>query len=61
LPHFALVTTDGDSLGPIELGRADSPAGSVIYRGRDEANLRVVDVIPNDEPEAFTVLVVAPV
>ena len=33
MPHFALVTTDGDALGPVELGRPDWPDGAIIYRG----------------------------
>lgn len=32
MPHFALVTVDGDTLGAVELGRADWPNGSIIYR-----------------------------
>jgi hypothetical protein len=52
--------SDGEALGPIELGRPDWPAGSVIYRRRGEPNLRVVDVIPAAEPETFTILVVEP-
>jgi hypothetical protein len=38
------------------------PAGSVIYTGRDEPNLRVVDVLAfeDDDSEKFTVLVVEP-
>ena len=39
MPHFALVTTDGDALGTVELGRPDWPDGAIIYRG-DEPNLR---------------------
>ena len=43
----------------MELGRPDWPAGSVIYTGRGEPNLRMVDVIPADDAERqFTVLVV---
>jgi hypothetical protein len=48
-------------LGARELGRPDWTAGSVIYTGPDEPNLRVVDVLEteNDDPEMdFTVLVV---
>src|SRR5215208_2489234 len=44
-----------------KLGRPDSPAGSVIYRGGDEPNLLVVDRLPGDDPEVFDVLVVEPV
>jgi hypothetical protein len=59
VPHFSLVTTDGDVLGARELGRPDWPPGSVIYTGPDEPNLRVVDVMPSDDAERhFTVLVV---
>jgi len=58
MPHFQLVTTDGEALGPIELDRTDWPLGSVIYRGVDQANLRVIDVMPSDDPETFTILVV---
>jgi hypothetical protein len=57
VPHFQLVTSDDDSLGPMELGRPDWPPGSVIYRG-SEPSLRVVDVIPSDDHEKFTILVV---
>jgi hypothetical protein len=59
--HFALVTVDGDTLRAVELGRPDWPPGSVIYRGGDEPNLLVLDVIVNDDPERFDVLVVEPV
>ena len=57
--HFQLVTSDGQALGPIEVARPDWPVGSVIYRG-GQPNLRVVDVIPADDPEQFTILVVEP-
>lgn len=58
MPHFALVTTDGDALGAVELARPDWPDGSVIYRG-DEPNLRVVGRIAADDSEhQFEVLVV---
>jgi hypothetical protein len=33
----------------------------VIYRGGDEPNLVVLDVIVNDDPEKFDLLVVEPV
>jgi len=58
--HFTLITADGDSLGPVELQRPDWPPGSIIYKPRGEPNLRIVDVIPNDDPEGFTILVVEP-
>ena len=55
--RFSLVSVGGDPLGPIELGRPDWPAGSLIY-GSGEATLHVVDVTPSDDPEGFTILVV---
>ena len=63
MPHFQLRTADGEPLGTVNLGRADWPAGSVIYRGRDEPNLRVLEVVAMDmdDPEVFDVLVVEPV
>jgi hypothetical protein len=64
VPHFHLVTVDGDVLGARELGRPDWAPGSVIYTGPDEPNLRVVrELEPRTTiPEMhFTVLVVEPV
>jgi hypothetical protein len=59
MPHFQFVTTDGTVRGTRELGRPDWPPGSVIYTGPDEPDLRVVDLMPADDPERqFTVLVV---
>jgi hypothetical protein len=62
VPHFQLVATDGTVLGTRELGRPDWPPGSVIYTGPEEPNLRVVDVLDEDEddPERFKVLVGKP-
>ena len=58
MPHFALVTTDGDALGTIEPGRPGGPDGAIIYRG-DEPNLRVVGrVAAGDSEHGFDVLVV---
>ena len=57
MPHFAIVLADGETLGAVELARADWPIGSVIHRG-DQPSLRVVDVIPPDDPEEFGILVV---
>lgn len=64
--HFSLVTTDGESLGAVELGRPDWPPGSTIYTAPGEPNLRVVRVLErgdeaDEDPELFTVLVVEPV
>jgi hypothetical protein len=61
VPHFQLVTVDGDVLGTRELGRPDWPPGRVIYTGPDKPNLRVVRLLDteNDDPEMlFQVLVV---
>jgi hypothetical protein len=59
VPHFQLVTSDGEALGPVELSRPDWPDGSIIYRG-DKPNLRVVGRLEadDDDPELFEVLVV---
>jgi hypothetical protein len=45
------VTTDGVVLGARELDRPDWPAGSVIYTGPDEPNLRVVDVLATEDDD----------
>jgi hypothetical protein len=39
------------------------PAGSIIYRGGDKPNLRVVGELeaPDDDPELLRVLIVEPV
>jgi hypothetical protein len=55
VPHFQLVTTDGDALGAFELW--DSSDGSIIWRG-DAPNLRVVGRIDADDPENFDILIV---
>jgi hypothetical protein len=58
MPHFQLVTVDGEALGAILLGRPDWPDGSIIFRG-DEPNLRVVGQLDADDTEhEFEVLVV---
>ena len=43
MPHFALVTTDGDALGTVELGRPDWPDGAIIYRA-EKPNLSTDDL-----------------
>ena len=61
VPHFQLVTIDGNVLGARELSGPHWPPGSVIYTGPDEPNLRVVRELDteNDDPEMrLTVLVV---
>ncbi len=50
VPHFQLVMTDGEILGPIELGRPDWPDGSIMYRG-GEPNLRVVRRVEADDDD----------
>jgi hypothetical protein len=63
VPHFQVITVDGDVLGARELSGSDWPPGSVIYTGLNEPNLRVVREhdTQNDDPEMhFTVLVVEP-
>lgn len=59
--HFQVVTTDGEALGPMELARPDCPTGSVIYTGSDKPDLRVVDNIPTENLEQFSILVVEPI
>ena len=49
-PPVALA--DGESLGAVEVARPDWPPGSVIYRGGDAQNLRIVDVLAGDDPGA---------
>ena len=56
MPTFQLITTDGEQLGQVELGRPDWPPGSVIYRG-DGPNLRVLEIRAGD-PDGAEVLVV---
>jgi hypothetical protein len=60
VPHFQLVTTDGETLGPIELGHHYGPDGSIIYTGSGKPNLRVVGRVEadDDDPELFDVLIV---
>jgi hypothetical protein len=58
VPHFQLVTTDGEAVVTVHLGSPDWPPDSVIFRGGAEANLRVVDRLASNDPEAFSILVV---
>ena len=55
MPHFQLVTTDGDALGAFELW--DWSEGSIVWRGGGP-NLRVVERIDADHPEKFDLLIV---
>ena len=63
MPHFQIVTEDGEVLGAQELSGPDWPPGSIIYTGPNTPNLRVVRELDtgNDDTEMhFTVLVVEP-
>lgn len=54
VPHFQLVTVDGDALGVVEFGQPDWPIGSVIHQAPSIPNLRVVDRISvAGDPEEF--------
>jgi hypothetical protein len=56
---FRLITPDGEPLGLTELQRPDWPAGSIIYRGGAQPNLRVLDILSgSDDPEQLPTLVV---
>ncbi len=64
MPHFQLVTRDGEALGPFEVqpddNATDWPIEAVI--DGDRGRLRVTDLIDmtDGDPELFTVLVVEP-
>jgi hypothetical protein len=47
--------------GHVPNGRPDWPPESVICRGCDEPNLRVLEVVVLDDPEVFDGLIVEPV
>jgi hypothetical protein len=56
---FRIATANGQPLGTAELQRPDWPAGSVIYGGRGNTNLRVVDGLSGlDDPEQLPTLIV---
>ena len=61
MPHLALITTDGDALGAVELEQADLPLGTLIEH--EDALLRVVGQVERevDDPAQLRVLVVEPV
>ena len=57
MPHVALVSVDGEALGPVELDQADPPDGTLVIL--DGVELRVVGRIDADDPEhQFDVVVV---
>jgi hypothetical protein len=59
MPHFQLVTTDGEALGVVELGPSEWPVGSVISEALGIPKLRVVDNINvAGDSEKFDILVV---
>jgi hypothetical protein len=62
VPHFNLVTLDGDSLGAVELALRDWPPGTVIDLGGTEGKLRVLGRLTGtereDDPEVLAILVV---
>jgi len=61
MPHYGLVTSDGESLGAVELAGQDWKPGMRIFRGRGKPNLHVLDVRTADDSKAFALLVVEPV
>jgi hypothetical protein len=60
MAHYALITPDGDPLGPVEVTEPNSAVGSLIKRGGRGLEWRVVECIPSDDPELFSILVVEP-
>jgi hypothetical protein len=62
LPHFNLVTLNGDSLGAVELALREWPPGTVIDLGGSEPKLRVLGRLTEtkreDDPELLAILVV---
>jgi len=61
--RFALVSSDGESLGPVAFARGDWKPGDVIPQGPGRS-LRVTAVIdpePDDPPDRMPLLVVEPV
>jgi len=58
VPHLALITTDGDTLGAVEFEQADPANGTLIEH--EGALVRVAGrvEVENPSPEHFVVLVV---
>jgi hypothetical protein len=56
--RFALITTDGEALGPVAFARPDFKPGDIIPQGR--ASLRVVKVVPVEGDDELPLLVVEP-
>jgi hypothetical protein len=55
--RFALITTDGDALGPVAFARPDFQPGDVIPQGPGRS-LRVVNVVFPDRDDELPLLVV---
>ena len=59
---FQIVTSHGERLGAVELCGPNWPIGSIIGRGPNEPNLRVVDrIAAHGSDHQSEVLVVEPV
>jgi hypothetical protein len=58
--RFALITRDGETLGPVAFARSDFKPGDLIPQGRG-ASLRVVNVIEAESEDEYPLLVVEPV
>lgn len=57
--HFALVSTDGEALGPVAFSRGDWKPGDVIPQGRGRM-LRVTAVVEAERDGELPLLVVEP-
>ena len=55
--RFAVVTVEGEELGPFAFARGDFNPGDVIPRGRGQS-LEVVSVVPTDGEDRLPLLVV---
>ena len=56
--RFALISTEGEALGPIAFARSDFRPGDLIRQGK--ASLRVVRVVQPDREDELPLLVVEP-
>lgn len=57
--RFALISTEGDALGPVAFARGDWKAGDVIQQGRGRS-LRVTAVVAPEVDGELPLLVVEP-
>jgi hypothetical protein len=60
LPHFRVVTSDGDALGQMEFAVPDWPNGSIIYGATARTSAWSMSSRATT-PEVYIVLVVEPV